>query len=218
MAAVVVFRVWLALGAPGADLVELRAIAPRIRLDLRYATAANFTGRAIYPVARCFLWRAVAERLALVQADLAADGLGLEVFDCYRPLSAQRLLWRLVPDDRYVADPAKGSRHNRGAAVDVTLVTAAGAELALPTAFDDFSERAHRDFRALPAAALEHRERLERAMAARGFVPLPTEWWHFDAPDWADYPLLDVALESLPAAPRAPARAPDKTRAPPPAP
>ncbi|HZS41736.1 MAG TPA: D-alanyl-D-alanine dipeptidase [Polyangia bacterium] len=192
----VALQVVLALGARE-PLVDLQSVHPNIRMDLRYATAANFTGRVIYPVARCFLRRAVAERLARVERDLAAEGLGLAMFDCYRPLSAQRLLWSLVPDERYVANPANGSHHNRGAAVDLTLVTAAGAKLPMPTGFDDFSERAHRDFRGVDETARKNRERLERAMTARGFVPLATEWWHFDAPDWPAYPLADVDLRAL---------------------
>jgi D-alanyl-D-alanine dipeptidase len=193
---VVTVGIVLALAAPD-ELVDVHALHPKIRFDLRYATPTNFTKRVIYPVARCFLRRAVAERLAQVQDDLARDGLGLKVFDCYRPLSAQRLLWSLVPDERYVANPAQGSRHNRGAAVDLTLVTASGAALPMPTDFDDFSERAHRGFAGLDEAPRRNRERLERAMTAHGFVPLATEWWHFDAPDWADYRLLDVDLRTL---------------------
>jgi D-alanyl-D-alanine dipeptidase len=173
--------------SPPSELVDLTRIAPHVRLDIRYATANNFTHHQVYPDARCLLRRGVAERLARVQAALEADGLGLQVFDCFRPLSVQRKFWALVPDPRYVADPRKGSRHNRGAAVDLTLVTAAGAPLDMGTDFDDFSERAHRDYRALPDAALAHRAQLERAMAREGFVGLPTEWWHFDAPDWRTF-------------------------------
>jgi D-alanyl-D-alanine dipeptidase len=191
--------------ASGAQLVDVSSTYAHMIIDLRYATPRNFTKRALYPAgARCFLRRAVAERLARVQAALELEGFGLKLWDCYRPLSVQRLMWKLVPDERYVADPAKGSRHNRGAAVDVTLVDKRGAELPMPTPFDDFSERAHRDFNVLDdklpgesAAALENRDRLERAMKAEGFVPLPTEWWHFDAPDWASYPIADDDLASL---------------------
>ena len=181
--------VWLVV----LSLVELVHIAPTVRLDLRYATVNNFTHHAVYPHARCLLRSSVAERLARVQATLAQEGLGLKVFDCYRPLSVQRQLWALVPDPRYVADPKHGSRHNRGAAVDVTLVDAAGVELPMPTAFDDFSDKAHRNADA-PPPQRRNRERLERAMAAEGFLGLPTEWWHFDAPDWRSYPLSDDPL------------------------
>jgi len=131
-------------------LVEATALVPGLRVDMRYATADNFTGKVIYPVARCLLRRAVALRLARVQAALAARGLGLKVWDCYRPLAVQQKLWDLVKDPRYVADPKKGSRHNRGAAVDLTLVDKDGRELPMPTRFDDFSEKAHRDYKGSP--------------------------------------------------------------------
>jgi zinc D-Ala-D-Ala dipeptidase len=182
--------------APSADLVDVEKLSSGIRLDIRYATPDNFTHQAVYPVAACFLRRDAAERLARVESALEAEGLGLKVFDCYRPLSVQQKFWQLVPDDRYVANPAKGSRHNRGCAVDLTLVDASGRELAMPTAFDDFTERAHRDAPASPEAAA-NRKKLEDAMTAQGFVGLPTEWWHFDAPGWKDAPLLDVPIESL---------------------
>jgi D-alanyl-D-alanine dipeptidase len=179
---------------PGPVLVDLAAVAPTVRFDLRYATPNNFTGRALYPVARCLLRPAVAARLARVQSALETRHLGLEVYDCYRPLSVQRQMWALVPDERYVADPAKGSRHNRGAAVDVTLVRADGEELAMPTSFDDFSERARIDYPQLPAAAVANRALLQQVMRDAGFTPLPTEWWHFDAPEWASFDVLDIPL------------------------
>ncbi len=185
---------------PGLDLVDVAVLDPSIRLELRYATAENFTGVAMYPVARCLLRRDAAERLVRVQRRLRAEGLGLLVWDCYRPLSVQERFWALVPDERYVARPLRrdgrpvaGSKHNRGAAVDVTLVDAAGVALEMPTGFDDFSERAHRGAPA-SAAARANATRLGAAMAAEGFEPLPTEWWHFDAPGWQAYEVLDVPL------------------------
>jgi len=195
---------WLLLACaqrPAPQLVEVTTLDPTIRLDLRYARADNFTGVAVYPGARCLLRRDAAERLARVQRALQAEGLGLLVWDCYRPFSVQERFWTLVPDERYVARPvridgrpASGSKHNRGAAVDVTLLDAAGHPLEMPTAFDDFSARAHRGAPASPAARA-NAARLEAAMAAEGFVPLATEWWHFDAPGWQSYELLDVPLE-----------------------
>ena len=187
---------------PAPDLVDLAAVDPTIRIDLRYATTDNFTGAAVYPVARCLLRRDAADRLARVQRRLRADGYGLLVWDCYRPLSVQERFWTLVPDERYVARPARrdgrpvaGSKHNRGAAVDVTLVDASGAPLPMPTGFDDFSERAHRGAPGVKPVARANAARLESAMTAEGFEPLPTEWWHFDAPGWQAYELLDVPLE-----------------------
>lgn len=175
-------------------LVDVSKTDPRIRVDIRYATADNFTKEALYPKSRCLLRRSVAKRLSLAQAELASRGLGLKVWDCYRPLSIQKRLWALVPDPRYVADPKKGSRHNRGAAVDVTLVDAQGAELPMPTGFDDFSERAHRDYDGAPPAASRNRQTLDGVMLKHGFVGLSTEWWHFDARGWERYPLSDVPL------------------------
>lgn len=173
------------------ELVDLRRFVPSLRFDIRYATTNNFTGRQLYPDARCFLRRPVAERLAAAQKDLQALGLGLLVFDAFRPLEVQRTMWDLVPDPRYVANPAKGSRHNRGAAVDVTLVTTNGTPLAMPTEFDDFTEQAHRDCTNLSPAVIRHRELLESAMERHGFVGLATEWWHFDATNWESYPIIE---------------------------
>jgi zinc D-Ala-D-Ala dipeptidase len=192
-AAVLLLLLW----SGAADLVDIRDVNPRIRLDIRYATANNFTGARVYDEARCFLRPDVAQRLSQVQRDLERQGLGLKVYDCYRPLSVQKKFWALVPDERYVADPAKGSRHNRGAAVDLTLVDARGRELPMPTGYDDFTEKAHRDAKDLPAETIRNREILEKAMVRRGFVPLPTEWWHFDAAGWEKYPVMDVPFGEL---------------------
>src|SRR5207247_709199 len=138
--------------ATAADaLVDLRALDPSIRIEMPYATPHNFAGVALYSVARCLLRRDVAERLVRVERRLGAEGLGLLVWDCYRPFRVQQRLWALVPDARYVAEPVvrdgrpvAGSKHNRGAAVDLTLVDAAVRPLEMPSAFDDFSERPHR--------------------------------------------------------------------------
>jgi D-alanyl-D-alanine dipeptidase len=163
---------------------------------MRYATANNFLRQPVYGQARCLLRRSVAQQLARVQADLEARGLGLKLYDCYRPLSVQRQMWAIMPDARYVADPANGSRHNRGAAVDVTLVDrATGRELEMPTDFDDFTDRAHFDYPAVSAAAKANRQELRAALERRGFTALATEWWHFDAPNWSRYGLLNIPLE-----------------------
>ena len=189
---------------PTVELVDVATLDPTIRLDLRYAGPDNFTGLAVYPAARCLLRRDAAERLVRVQRRLQADGLGLLLWDCYRPFSIQERFWALVPDARYVARPERragqpitGSKHNRGAAVDVTLVDAAGTPLRMPTGFDDFSARAHRGAPA-PRAARANAARLEAAMTAEGFEPFPTEWWHFDAPGWQGYGLLDAPFAATP--------------------
>jgi len=163
--------------APAPDaLVDLRALDPSIRIEMPYATPHNFTGVALYPVARCLLRRDVAERLVRVERRLAAD--------------ARYVAEPVVRDGR----PVAGSKHNRGAAVDLTLVDAAGRPLEMPTRFDDFTERAHRGWAGASPAARRNVTRLEEAMAAEGFEPLPTEWWHFDGPGWERYELLDRPL------------------------
>ncbi len=175
-------------------LVDVGALEPSLLLDIRYATPDNFLGRAVYDAARCLLVPDAARRLLAVEEILRAQGYRLLVWDCYRPRSVQREMWKILPDPTYVADPVKGSRHNRGAAVDVGLVSLDGSSVALPTAHDDFTPQAHRDASDLPADAIANRERLERAMADAGWVPLSSEWWHFDAPDWEDHPLRDDPL------------------------
>lgn len=175
------------------DFVELTKVIPGLVLDIRYATTNNFTGQKVYPDVRCFLRRAAAEKLKRVQADLAGQGLGLKIFDGFRPLAVQRKFWEIMPDDRYVANPAKGSRHNRGAAVDLTLIRLSdGQELPMPTPFDDFSEKAGRDYANLPAEMIRNRTVLREVMEKHGFVGLTTEWWHFDDVDWKNYPIADL--------------------------
>ncbi|MES9996812.1 M15 family metallopeptidase [Desulfovibrio aminophilus] len=184
-----------------AGFVEPVALDHSLVLDMRYATTNNFSGQAVYPSARCFLRADVAKRLLAAQAELHRQGLGLKLFDCYRPFHVQERFWAIVPDERYVARPEKeggvivqGSKHNRGAAVDVGLVDAKGRELPMPSGFDDFTEKAHRDYQGASAEALKNRATLEQAMNAQGFEPLPSEWWHFDGPGWQGYEMLDLPL------------------------
>lgn len=177
---------------------DVRAIDASILLDMRYATNNNFIKRQVYPSDRCLLRDSVARQLAKVQTELRSQNLGLKVYDCYRPLSVQKLMWQIVADERFVANPAKGSRHNRGAAVDLTLVDRSGKDLPMPTDFDDFSDRAFRNSPDVPAVARANSQRLEAAMTKYGFLPLPTEWWHFDGPNWAQFEISDVALETVP--------------------
>jgi D-alanyl-D-alanine dipeptidase len=179
------------------EFVEISTVNPRILIDMRYATANNFMGRPLYRSAKCYLRKNVAFKLDAIQKKLEAQGLGLKVFDAYRPLSVQKIFWEFLPDDRYVADPAVGSKHNRGAAVDVTLVDHKGCELRMPTPFDDFTTKAHRDCTQLPPVTIENRLLLEKIMLLGGFIPLPTEWWHFDDADWMLYPVEDIPIEQL---------------------
>lgn len=177
--------------------VDVEKFCPNIVLDVIYATPNNFTKEILYPTAKCFLRKPVAQRLLKVQQELEGMGLGLKVFDGYRPFRVTVKFWNLIQDIRYVADPKLGSKHNRGAAVDVTLIDFTGKELEMPTPIDEMTERAHRDYDKVSKKALQHRELLEEMMVKHGFIPLPTEWWHFDDKDWEKYPIEDICLLEL---------------------
>jgi D-alanyl-D-alanine dipeptidase len=162
------------------DFTELTTLAPTIQLDIRYATPNNFTKAQIYDCPRCFLRPEVAAALARVQENLAKDGLGLKMFDCYRPAPYQQRLWEKVPNPSYVTPPSKGSMHSRGAAVDLTLVhLKTGKELDMGTPYDYFGREAHVDFTHLPEVVLNNRTKLRQALEAAGFKGIRTEWWHF---------------------------------------
>ena len=177
---------------PG-DLVEVAAVIPDAVIDLKYATDDNFTGEVLYPKGVCKLRRAVVTRLAKAAALLRAQDRRLLLWDCYRPTSVQQILWDKASDRRYVASPKHGSRHSRGAAVDVALVDQDGVPVTLPTKFDEFPAAAHR-IRALTGGRGVEAKRLETAMKKAGFIGIPLEWWHFDAPDSAKYPLSNQPL------------------------
>lgn len=183
------------------DLVELNGVIPDLLLDIRYATTNNFTGKIVYPSARCFLVRDAALALKEVQADLRGKGFRLKVFDGYRPLSVQRIFWSILPDPRYVADPSQGSRHNRGYAVDLTLTDLQGRAVAMPSEYDDFGKRADPAYMDLPQEAIRNREVLREAMEKQGFKRFATEWWHFDYRGWEDKPVLDISLDQIVPAP-----------------
>lgn len=176
--------------AQALELVPLQSISPQILQEMRYASANNFTKQVVYSFNACWLRPIVAERLARVQQELAGQQLGLKVWDCYRPMAAQQRFWDLVPDPRYVSPPGKGGLHTRGTAVDLTLVDADGKDLPMPTEFDDFSVKAHRQASGTPSMAKLNSQILQRAMEKHGFVGLDTEWWHFDLQNWKDYPPL----------------------------
>ncbi|WP_373535163.1 M15 family metallopeptidase [Microcoleus sp.] len=181
-----------------ARLVDIRKVNPNIRLDIRYATANNFLKRKLYSQAKCALRSSVAQKLSLVQTDLEKIGLGLKVYDCYRPFSVTKQMWEFLPDPNYVANPARGSRHNRGAAVDLTLVDRTGKELEMPTPYDDFTEKAHGDYQGGSAQSRKNRQVLKDAMKKQGFIGITTEWWHFDSEDWQKFAILNVSLSEIP--------------------
>ena len=160
---------------------ELTRLDPTIELEIRYATTDNFMDTVVYDCGRCFYRPRVARALADVQRELSPRGLGLKMYDCYRPRPYQQRLWDVMPDARYVARPEKGSVHGRGAAADLTLIDLdSGRELAMGTPYDFFGEAAYTTTTDLPADVLQNRAILQEAMQRHGFSTIRTEWWHFN--------------------------------------
>jgi D-alanyl-D-alanine dipeptidase len=185
------------------DLVELATLDPTIKLDIRYATTHNFLGTPLYSQARAFLQRPAAEALARVQKSLAEEGYGLLVHDAYRPWYVTKIFWDATPPDKheFVADPAAGSRHNRGCAVDLTLYTLReGRPVQMPSLYDEMSERAYPNYAGGPEQPRRMRELLRRHMEAEGFSVYQFEWWHYDYRDWKAYALQNARFEVLAAA------------------
>jgi zinc D-Ala-D-Ala dipeptidase len=181
-------------------LIELAKMDPAIRLDIRYATADNFTGKVLYKQPRAFLQAAAADALLTALRQLKAKGFGLTIFDGYRPHAITKYMWDVTPPSKrdYVANPAKGSRHNRGCAVDLTMHHLdSGKQVEMPSAYDDFSSKAHQDFMDTTPAAIANRATLRDAMQAAGFIAMSNEWWHFDFKDWQNYPIMDVPFEAI---------------------
>ena len=179
------------LRCTGIELVSLLKLEPRPLFELRYASPYNFLGSTLYPQLDPQLRCPVALALQQVQEDLAAQGLGLKVWDAYRPLAVQQAMWEAIRDPRYVSDPAvNAGRHTRGTAVDVTLVDGRGNPLPMPTDFDDFSEAAHIDAVGISPERSANAIRLREAMTRRGFQAFPTEWWHFDWKNWSELPVV----------------------------
>jgi D-alanyl-D-alanine dipeptidase len=178
-------------------LIDLETEIPDVRLDIRYASKNNFTGAQIYSLPKAFLRKPAAFQLKIVQEKLKAKGLGLTVYDAYRPYSDTLRFFEIVPDPAFCADPRYGSRHNRGCAVDVSLYDLeSGLPLQMPSDYDDFSEKAHPAYSADPVSAA-NRDLLIAVMETRGFKVYPTEWWHFDFKGWEKYPLMDIRFEEL---------------------
>jgi len=180
------------------QMVNIARYIPDIRMDIRYATRNNFMKRVLYRNPLVLLRRPAARALKAVQEDLQSRGYGLKIFDCYRPYRVTEKMWEIVPDDRYAADPKKGSGHNRGVAVDLTIIDLkTGAEIPMPTGYDDFTENAH--YSSIPAdpKARVNRAFLREIMEKHGFVALETEWWHFYLADYEKYPLMDLMFEQL---------------------
>lgn len=181
-----------------AHLVELIKLDSTIKLDIRYATDNNFVGRAVYPEGRAFLQTPAAKAVAKVHKQLRKQGLGLVIFDGYRPWTITKLFWDVVPEEKrkFVADPAKGSKHNRGCAVDLSIFDLKTGELIdMPSGYDEFTERASPNYSGGTTKQRANRDMLRKLMEAEGFTVNPNEWWHFDYKNWQDYAIYDISFE-----------------------
>jgi len=180
-----------------AHLVELITLDNTIKLDIRYATDQNFVGRPVYPEARAFLQKPAAEAVVRVHRTLKKQGLGIVIFDGYRPWTITKLFWDVVPEDKrkFVADPAKGSKHNRGCAVDLSIFDLKTGQLIdMPSGYDEFTERASPNYAGGTQQQHANRELLRKLMEDEGFTVNPNEWWHFDYKTWQDYAIYDISF------------------------
>jgi len=182
------------------DLVELVNLEATIKLDIRYATTNNFLSTPVYTQARAFLQRPAAEALLRAHRELKAQGYGLIIHDGYRPWYVTKIFWDATPNDKkiFVADPAAGSKHNRGCAVDLSLYDLkTGKEVKMPSGYDEMTDRAFADYAGGTADERARRALLRQAMEKQDFKVNPKEWWHFDYKDWNQYPILNVKFEDL---------------------
>ncbi len=189
-----------ASGSRKADLVEIVALDSSIHLDIRYATKNNFMGMVMYAQARAFLQRPAAGALLRVQREAKRHGYGLLIFDAYRPWRVTKEFWDATPPSKkkFVANPKKGSKHNRGCAVDLSLYhLETGLEVMMPSPYDDFTEKSAASYEGGSAAQRKARDLLRTMMEEEGFSINPDEWWHFDYKDWQKYEIIDIPFEKL---------------------
>ena len=183
-----------------AELVELIKLDPTIKLDIRYAGTNNFLGKRVYPEARAFLQRPAAEAVVRAHRALAPHGYGLLIHDGYRPWAITKLFWDMTSGSQreFVADPATGSKHNRGCAVDLTMYDLAlGTAVQMPGEYDEMTPRSYPDYSGGPPEARAKRDLLRKVMEAEGFTVEPNEWWHFNYRDWREYPILDIPFVAI---------------------
>ena len=181
-------------------MIELSRFIPNLKYELLYATKNNFTKQRMYPkgTSYTFLRLPAARALEAVQQELNERGYGIKVWDAYRPYSVTVSFWELIKDERYVADPKKGSGHNRGIAIDLTIVDLkTGLELDMGTGFDNFTDTAHHGFQYLSPTALENRILLKSIMEKHGFLSLSSEWWHYSLPRATNFSVLDISFKTL---------------------
>jgi D-alanyl-D-alanine dipeptidase len=183
----------------GNQMIDIKTLVPDILLDLRYTTTNNFMKKKLYPfTSTTYLRYTAAKALQQVQIELNEQNLGLKIFDAYRPYSVTEKMWEPIQDVRYVADPKNGSGHNRGIAVDLTLINfTTKAELPMGTGFDNYSDTAHQTFTALPEQVIKNRTLLKSIMEKNNFKALETEWWHYYLPNTKDFELLDISFKNL---------------------
>jgi D-alanyl-D-alanine dipeptidase len=181
------------------QMVDLKKYIPSLNFDLKYASSVNFMHEKLYPrISTSYLRRSAAEALKNAAGDLKKIGLGLLIFDAYRPYAVTKLMWQKIGDPRYVADPSKGSGHNRGIALDLTLTEFDDNKpLPMPTGFDNFSDTAHSNFENLPDTIKINRAILKKIMEQNGFIQLSTEWWHFYLPGSEKYDVMDISFKTL---------------------
>jgi zinc D-Ala-D-Ala dipeptidase len=183
------------------ELVELVKLDATVKLDIRYASTNNFLSTPMYEEARAFLQKPAAEALVRANKELAAQGFGLMIHDGYRPWYVTKMFWDATPPDKheFVADPAKGSNHNRGCAVDLTLYDLkTGKAVPMPSLYDEMSERSYPDYKGGTEEEMRNRATLRAAMEKQGFTVYKSEWWHFDYKDWQKYPVLNVEFAQIP--------------------
>ena len=183
-----------------ADLLELVKLDKTIKLDIRYARPDNFVGKPVYPEARAFLQRPAAEAVVRVHQKLKEKKLGLVIFDGYRPWAITKLFWEVVREDqrKFVANPATGSKHNRGCAVDLSIYDLKTKKLVeMPSDFDEFTERASPDYAGGTERERANRDLLRKLMEAEGFTVNANEWWHFDYKDWQSYAIYDIPFSDI---------------------
>ncbi len=189
-------------GKRAPDLVDLATLDPAIKFDIRYAGSDNFLSTPLYTQARAFLQRPAAESLLRAQRRLVQQGYGLLIHDAYRPWWVSKVFWEATPlhlREKFVANPAEGSRHNRGCAVDLTLYELkTGKTVQMPGLYDEMSERSYPGYSGGSDDERRQRDRLRSAMEAEGFAVYETEWWHFDFKDWREYPIVNLDFEALP--------------------
>ncbi len=173
------------------DFVNIQSLSDEFILDMKYATSDNFLKEKVYSCAKCFVRKDVAEALIKVNNELLAQGYRIKFFDCYRPYSVQKKMWKIFPNPGYVADPKGGSVHNRGAAVDITLVRSAGGHVDMGTDFDHFGKEAHHSYTSLSKTILGHRKLLKETMEKYGFKTIRTEWWHYNFKENKKYKISD---------------------------